>query len=445
MYKMLTKPYDHQQRVFDESKDAEYYAWFWEMGLGKSKIALDNIGHLYTEGEITGALIIAPKGVYMNWYNEEIEKHLGLEDYFWGAYRSSARKAEKQEMADMLKARESLTICCMNTEAFSHKSGCQYAEKFLRTHKCIMIIDESTAIKSTKATRTKMLIKLGTLAKYRRVMSGTPITQSPLDMFGQCEFLKRMCLGFKSWTAFKSYFAVITDVRMGTRSFQHITGYRNVDELEDLIRPFASRIKKEYCLDLPEKIYLTRHIEMTPEQAAAYKQMKELAVLEFEQCLVTTTSALTTIVKLQQILCGHVKDDDGNVIDIPNKRVDEVLALAEDNPESKIIVFCCFQRDVELVCEALNKKYGPQAAVDYYGKTDSWQREENKALFCKTKVSETNQARFIVMSSAGAKGLTLIESDLTIYYSNSYNLETRLQSEDRNHRIGQKILLYMLT
>lgn len=432
MYEMLTKPYEHQQRVFDVSKSREYYAYFWEMGLGKSKITLDVIGHLYTQGQITGALIIAPKGVYQNWYYDEIHAHLNLDDYYYGLYSSAPRKEQRKEMEEMLQPRSELTICIMNVEAFSGKKGAAYAEQFLKKHSTIMVIDESTAIKTWKAARTKALVKLGRQAKYRRILSGTPITQSPLDMYSQCEFLKARCLGFPTWTAFKSYYAVIQVMRMGTRSFNQVTGFRNLDELEESIKPFASRIKKEDALDLPEKVYEKRYVEMTKEQIEAYNSMKELAVLQFDQNLVTTTSALTTIVKLQQIVCGHCKDDDENVFDIPSNRIQALLDIAAENQSKKIIVFCNFQRDVELVCEALNKEYGPGSTVDYYGRTEQCNRQLAIERFRKEK-----KCRFFVASSAGSKGITLVESDLTVYYSNGYNLETRLQSEDRNHRIGQ--------
>jgi SNF2 family DNA or RNA helicase len=436
MYEMLTKPYDHQQRVYDESKDREYYAGFWEMGLGKSKLVLDTSGHLFSEGKIDALLIVAPKGVYQTWYYDQIPEHLGLEDYFYGIYRSAPRKADKMEMAKMLLPEKDgdLMICIMNTESFSHKSGVQYAEKFLRQHRTLMVIDESTAIKTPSATRTKTLVKLGQLAHYRRILTGTPITQSPLDMFAQCQFLKKGVLGFTSWTAFKSYFAIQQVMRMGTRSFTQITGFQNLDELEELIRPFSSRIKKTDCLDLPEKIYSTRYVEMTPPQKKAYEELKEMAVLEFENNLVTSTSALTTVLKLQQIVCGHCKDDDHEAFDIPSNRINVLKEIVDEQPgDAKIIIFANFQRDIQLVTEELNKQYGRGSAVEYYGKTNNEDRAENIRRF------RTDPAcRFFVSSSAGSKGITLIESNLTVYYSNSYNLETRLQSEDRNHRIGQK-------
>jgi SNF2 family DNA or RNA helicase len=429
-YEMQTKPYEHQRRVFDQSKDREYYALFWEMGLGKTKTILDTAGHLWLEDKIEAALIIAPKGVYQNWYYDEAPIHMAV-DYFHGMYRSAPRAKDKEVMEKLLKRRPELTICYMNVEAFSHKSGCEYAERFLRAHKCMIVVDESTAIKTPKATRTKTLLKLGKLAKYRRIMSGTPITQSPLDMYAQCEFLKTRALGFPTWTAFKSYYAVIVQMRMGTRSFGKITGFRNLDELEEQIKPFASRIKKTDCLDLPEKLYNIRYVEMTKAQETAYNSLKEMALLEFEQGMVTSTSALTTIIKLQQILCGHCKDDTGHVHDIENNRVSTALAIAEE-VAGKIVFVCNFQRDVEMLVEALNEKYGTGSAVDYYGPTRQDDRQDNIMSF-----RNTTKCRFFVMSSAGSKGITLIEAKTMVYFSNGYNLETRLQSEDRIHRIGQ--------
>lgn len=432
MYEMMTRPYEHQQRVFDESKDREYYAYFWEMGLGKSKITLDVIGHLFTEGKINAALIIAPKGVYQNWYYDEIHAHLNLPDYFYGLYTSAPRAADRREMDEMLRTRPELTICVMNVEAFSGKKGVEYAEKFLTYKKAIIVVDESTAIKTWKAARTKALVKLSRKAPFRRILSGTPITQSPLDMFSQCEFLKSRCLGFPTWTAFKAYYAIITVMRMGTRSFNQVTGFRNLDELEESVKPFASRIKKEDALDLPAKIYETRYTELTPEQMRAYAAMKELAVLDFENNLVTTTSALTTMLKLQQIVCGHCKNDDHDVFDIPSNRIQTLIDVIEESNQNKVIIFANFQRDIQLIRDALIKEYGPHTAVCYYGLTD-----QNNRQIAIERFRKDPTCRFFIASSAGSKGLTLVESKLTVYFSNGYNLETRLQSEDRNHRIGQ--------
>jgi len=428
------KPYDHQQREFERSRDMEYYGLFWEMGTGKSKPIADTAAHLFLECEIDGVLIISDKGAYLNWYFEEIPKHfmdgIPYRMAYWSAYM---RKDEKYRANQLLEAQDDmLDILCMNVEALSSEKAYHFASQFLQSHYSLMVIDESTSIKNPKADRTRACFKLGALANYRRVMTGTPITQSPLDLFAQCQFLKPGVLGYTSYTAFRASYAVIMTISLGSRSFPKIMGYQHLDRLTESIQPFTSRILKSECLDLPDKVYETIFVEQTPEQERMYVQLKEMSLLQLEQGLLTSTSALTTINKLHQINCGHVKLDDETLVDIPNNRVSQMCRLLNEVVGKKII-WCCFQHDVELILAELDKDEYEGYAVHYYGKTT-----DNDRLAAISQFHKDPKCQWFVGTAAtGGKAITLVESHTTAYYSNSYNLEDRLQSEDRNHRIGQ--------
>ena len=308
MYKFKTEPYDHQRTAFNESWSAEYYALFMEMGTGKTKVAIDTIAALYEEGRIDAALILAPKGVYDNWVQGEIPIHLPdrieREVLRWQANATKGFKEKLRNFALPSKDREPmLRLFVMNVEALSTSKGADTAADFLRLNEnSIMIVDESTTIKNRQAQRTKNVVKCGRLAKYRRILTGSPITKSPMDLFSQCDFLEERCLGFNSYYAYQGRYAVVQKRTMGHRSFQQITGYQRLEELNTKLDAISNRVLKEDCLDLPAKVYISRHVPLTKEQEQAYVQMKKLALAQLENGeLATTQSVLTQIMRLQQI------------------------------------------------------------------------------------------------------------------------------------------------
>ena len=266
-YKFKTKPYDHQVTALEKSWDKKEYAYFMEMGTGKSKVLVDNIAMLYDKGRINGALIIAPKGVYRNWYSQEIPNHLPShiehKTVLWTATTSKAKDKEYQQL---FKIDLDLHILIMNVEAFSTKKGLEFATSFLNCHNSLMAVDESTTIKTPSAKRTKAILNLGKIALYRRILTGSPVTKSPLDLYTQCGFLDGYLLGFDSYYAFRNRYAVMVERNFGGRRVQIPKGYKRLGELSDKLKPFSYRVLKEDCLDLPDKIYIKREVDLTDEQ-----------------------------------------------------------------------------------------------------------------------------------------------------------------------------------
>jgi len=328
-----------------------------------------------------------------------------------------------------------LKIFVINVEAFSTPRGAEAAEAFCyQNAENIVIIDESTTIKNRKAARTKNIIALQRRAKYRRILTGSPITKSPMDLFSQCSFLAEKALGFNSYFAFQARYANVQKRTMGHRSFQQITGYRRLDELSEKLDRFSSRVLKEECLDLPVKVYVRREIELTPEQERLYKQMKKLALAKLESGeLATTASVLTQIMRLQQICCGHLQPDDGEIQLIKNNRLNELLDLSEEL-QGKAIIWATYTHDIQQIAYALRDRFGPDSVATYYGATPQDERQEIVNRF----QDRNDPLRFFIgQPKTGGYGITLTAANTVIYYSNSYDLEIRLQSEDRAHRIGQ--------
>ncbi len=434
-YKFKTDPYAHQLSALEKSWDREEFAYFMEMGTGKSKVLVDNIAMLYDKGKINGALIIAPKGVYNNWYTQEIPNHLAShiqpKMVLWTA---STSKSKQKEYDSLFETGYDLHILIMNVEAFSTKKGLDFAGRFLRTHRTMMAVDESTSIKTPTAKRTKSILSIGKLANYRRILTGSPVTKSPLDLYTQCAFLNEHLLGFTSFYTFRNRYAVMVDRNFGGRRVQIPAGYKRLDELSQILKAFSDRVLKENCLDLPEKVYVERQVELTDEQSKAYSTMKSAALASIKGKMATAPHILTQMMRLHQITCGHLKSDDGTITEIKNNRLEELLDVL-DEIEGKAIIWANYIYDIEHIVSVIKKKHGENSVVQYYGAVSSDKRQEAIQKFQDTK----SAARFFVGNpQTGGYGITLTAANTVIYYSNGYDLEKRLQSEDRAHRIGQK-------
>ena len=434
-YKFKTKPYKHQIDALERSHNKKVFAYFMEMGTGKSKVLIDNIAMLYDAGKINAALIIAPKGVYKNWYDSELPTHLADHiEHTTVLWKATISKKQDTLLKSLFKQGEDLRILIMNVEAFSTDKGVEFAHKFLYANSCLMAIDESTTIKNPDAKRTKNIVTLGDQAKYKRILTGSPVTKSPLDLFKQCEFLDPTLLNYSSYYAFRTRYAKLKTANFGGRSFQLVVGYKNLDELSEKIKPFSSRVLKEECLDLPAYTHMKRIIQLSTEQQKLYNQMKKEAMAFLNGKQMTTATALVQLMRLQQITCGHFKADDGTVKQIKNNRISELMNVL-DEVEGKAIIWCHWRHDIDNVLKEVKKEYGPRSVVTYYGDTSTDDRQ--KAI--KEIQDPNSEVRFLIGTpQTGGYGITLTEANTMIYFSNGYDLEKRTQSEARINRIGQK-------
>jgi SNF2 family DNA or RNA helicase len=436
-YKFKTKPYAHQITALEKSWNKEVFAYFMEMGTGKSKVLIDNIAMLYDKGKIDGALIIAPKGVYQTWHDIEIPVHLPnhieKKTVLWKASFMKDGRIVSKEVEPLFESSHELHILVMNVESMSTKHGVAFAEKFLSCHKTLMAIDESTTIKNPEAIRTKAIVNLGTQAKYRRILTGSPVTKSPLDLYKQCEFLDPCLLDYSSYYAFRTRYAVLKTANFGGRSVQLVIGYRNLDELSKKLEPFSYRVLKEDCLDLPDHVYTKRIVQLSPEQKKIYSSMKEVALAALDGKLMTTATALVQLMRLHQITCGHFTADDGSIKEIKNERLDALIDILRE-VENKAIIWAHYRYDIEAIIKAVEKEFGKDSYVTYYGDTLQSDRQNNIKLL----QDPHSSVKFLIGTpQTGGYGITLTEANTMIYYSNGYDLEKRTQSEARINRHGQ--------
>ena len=433
-YKFKTKPYKHQLTALEKSWNKETYAYFMEMGTGKTKVLIDNLAMLYDKGKVNGALIIAPKGVVKTWYEQELPTHLPNHiENVSVLWQPNITKKYKENLDSLFDLGEDLHILIMNVEALSTDKGVKFVSKFLNSHKTLMAIDESTTIKTPSAKRTKNIISLGKHAKYRRIMTGSPITKNPLDLFSQCEFLDPWLLNFDSFYAFRNRYAKMKNMYLRDRTIQVVDVFQNLGELSEKVKGFSYRVLKEDCLDLPPKNFTKRHITLSTEQRKIYDQMKKEAMAILNGKVTTTMTVLTQLMRLHQITCGHFTADDGGVQLIPSNRINELMEILEE-VDGKAIIWANYQMDVRQIIQNIESKFKKGSIVDYYGLTPQDKRQDNIRKF-----QSDPKCRFLVGTpSTGGYGITLTAANTIIYYSNGYDLEKRLQSEDRAHRIGQK-------
>jgi len=440
-FKYKTKPYAHQEEALQRSHDKKNFAYFMEMGCGKSKVLIDNIYWLCQNRLIDTAIIVAPKGVYMNWVNNEIPIHLpedmDPEIYLW---KANPTRNEKKRLTEGVSNRNKFRILVMNIESFVTKKAPMFLESFTHRSEFLLAIDESTTIKNIKAKRTKAIVKFGETAKYKRILTGSPITQSPLDLYSQCAFLNKRLLGYDSYWSFQGRFAVVRQQRMGNHSFNQVVGYKNLDELTQKLKIFAHRTTKKEALDLPEKIYTTRQVELTSTQQEHYHSMKKTSVIFLEEGeMVTAPEVMTRLLRLQQLLCGYLVSDDGETVELANNRIKVMMEVIEEMT-GKVIIWSRFRHDIKKIKSELIKAYGSGSVVTYYG--DTTQEDRDSAIH---NFQTNPETRFFVSNAqTGGRGITLTAASNVIYYSNDFNLESRKQSEDRCHRIGQhKPVLYV--
>jgi SNF2 family DNA or RNA helicase len=459
--KFKTKPYKHQLDTLNKSSRREFFAQLDEMGTGKTWVAINTISELYASESCTKVLVFAPCGVHTNWTRIEIPKHLpGWVDFESLAWSTDTTKKYEKKLIDFYDSKIKLKIFSFNHEALQHERSLREVMKFaMGPGKLIVIVDEADAFKNPSAIRTKNLMKIKPYSSWRRIMTGTPVTQSPFDIFAPFSFLDENILRTSSFYCFKSEYAELLDSedrtvknimsRNGSKRVPQIvatdkvTGrpkYRNLDKLSALIAPHCSRVLKADCLDLPDKIYKNVFFTLTKEQRAIYNKVKKECRLVFEN-EESSVSKLTAIGKLCQITSGyyHYPGVDEPVRITGNSpKLDLLIGILEPvvKTGAKIIIWARYTVEINDIYSALTNIY---RCVKYNGSVTKIDR--TKAI---DEFEHGDAQIFIANQQAAGTGLTLVAASCVIYFSNDFSLRNRLQSEDRAHRIGQtKNVIYI--
>lgn len=427
-------PYEHQLRAHKLARDRDAYAFLCEMGTGKSAMLTSVMAYQRLRGRINAAVIFAPNSVCQTWVEEQLPKLYpdlgeGLLVYKWSTSNSQKNIKEQSQLL-MFSLR--LKVLVMNIEAMSTKKGFTFAEKFVRSHHTLVAVDESTRIKSVNAKRTTNVIKVGNLAVSRYILTGMPITQSPLDIYSQYEFLDPDFLERTNFFSFKCRYGVLRRRYVNNKQFDEVVGYQRLDELQKIVLRNGIRVLKSECLQLPPKVYSPdREVELGEEQRRHYEGMRDNAVMMLsEEEIVTAPLVMTQLLRLRQVLSGIMPRPGIGLEPYllnSNPRMDELVELL-DEIEGKVIIWASFVPVVKEIIHRLG-----QQAVGLYGdmKPDARQLAINE-------FQNNPGVRFFVgQVHTGGIGINLTAAEHVVYYDNDWSLEARAQSEDRAHRIGQ--------
>lgn len=448
-YLYKTVPFNHQRDIFEASRDLEAFAFLLEQGTGKTKIGIDTAAWLHIRGLIDIVVVLAPNGVHYNWAVNEIPDH--MPDYInhttfvWDSGKSK-QAGFKKRFEEFFDATDALKIFTMNIDAIITKQGWEWILRLVTTFRCLLIVDESQGIKTPKAKRTKAVHKLRKYVPFRRLMTGTPITQGPLDIYAQFEFLDPDILGFSSFYSFRNRYAIVIEEKNHStgKMYKQVVGYQNLEELNGIIAAHSARVLKVDCLDLPDKVYQKLYVQLSATQKALYTKLRDELLVEFEGEELTVQIVLTKMLRLQQITGGFFPSDDPDVpprlIEQDGPREQALLdVLSPDNgylgATGKVIIWCRFTPEIIRLRQIIEAKLGKGSVVTYYGATSGEDRMTAVASF---QDPDSPVKIFLGQARSGGTGLTLHQATTVVYYSNDFSLGTRLQSEDRAHRIGQK-------
>jgi len=434
-------PYRHQLEGFALSRGAPAYALTMEQRTGKTRVFIDTATDLYLRSQIDIAVVICPNSVKSVW-EEQIPEwtppHVRTDVV---VYSAGKRQQVAQRLAEPA---DGLRWLIVNVEAFSTSrprdkhagpTGADFFYEVLAGRRMIVGVDEATRIKTPSAARTKNIIKLRSMAAYRRILTGTLITKTPLDAYAPFQFLDPAILGYSSFYAFRNDVAI-----MGGYGNKQIIGFvpGAVEKLVEKIKPFSYRVTRDQCFDLPPKQYTKRVVRLSDEQRRAYDSMRDQMIAELEGQRVTAAIVLVQMLRLQQIvggfLPGATKDDPAVKIPGANPKLDALLEELEEIPH-KVVIWARFRPEIALIAEKLRWTYGIHSTVEFHGGIDEDSRTHNRKRFQDAE----SGVRFLVgQPSAGGLGIPLHAARHVVYFSNSFSLEDRLQSEDRAQGAAQQ-------
>lgn len=400
-------------------------------------------------------LIIAPAGSYLNWIEDksdeqqsEVKKHLSPDLFSRvsiAAWVSGASKTVQKRLELLLQLRGRPRILVVNIEALSStEKAIEVCKTFLSAEgrRSMLVIDESTTIRND-TLRTKAVMELRDLANVRRILTGLVTPKSPMDLFYQFEFLDWRILGYESIYAYRNRYAVMeqimapgkigSDGKTKSRKVNIIVGFKNQSELHDKIAPYSYRVLKEDCLDLPPKIYQRRDVALTPDQKRIYNDLVLFSTSELDKTAhVTATMVMTKLLRLHQIVCGHTVDEVGVEHDIKSNRIDSLMDLLAEH-SGKVVIWSNYRKEISKIAERLEKEYGEGSVAQFHGGNKSTRGADERSFL------GNPLCRFMIATqSAGGRGNTWVNANLVVYFSNTHDLEMRMQSEDRCHRDGLK-------
>lgn len=421
-------PYRHQQEAYKlalqlfglllSNVRSRGCAFLMEMGTGKSLTAIAVTGTLYLSGNIRRVLIVAPLSILSVW-QEEFEKFAVFPYTLTVLTGTGAKK--KQQLASV--GSDGLQIIVVNYE-----SAWRMEQEICRWRPDLIIADEGHKLKSHKTAASKSMHRMGTLAKYRLLLTGTPVTNKAIDIFSQYKFLNPNIYG-QSFYAFRNRYFFMT----GYGNYTPVMKKSMEDEFTRRMHSIAYRATKAECLDLPETTDVIRKIQLEPAALKLYYSLVEDSFAELEEDEVTTTNILTKLLRLSQLTGGFISGDES---DVPEQVSTAKLSVLEDIIDSaadegrKLVIIARFVPELHAICSLLDKK-GINHSLIMGGVKN---REEQISQF----QNDPDVTVFVGQIATAGLGITLTASSTMVFYSLDYSMSTYEQTKARIHRAGQK-------
>jgi SNF2 family DNA or RNA helicase len=409
----------HQSAAVDKMLPTRIGALFMEMGTGKTRTAIEII-HRRRE-RITNVIWFCPVSLKET-IRHEIKKHTDCTDADIHVFNGKTNDHTAPKCLWYI----------VGIESMSASARVVLTVNKLINSGSMVIVDESSYIKGHNASRTQRITHIASKARYRLILTGTPISQGVVDLFAQMKFLSPKILGYNSFYSFAA-----NHLEYHEKFKDMIVRSHNVEYLAAKMQPYVYQVTKNECLDLPDKLYETRYFSMTGEQRASYEQAKEEILMEVTDDDFDSVVIFRLFTALQQIVCGfwnrRMKGKETEHIDLNSRRIDVLMDTVTSIPQNeKIIIWTKYQHDIAEISEALKGQYGSECVAPFHGALNEKKRAEQVERF-------RNGARFFLSTqSCGGHGLTLNEAHHVIFYNNAFKYSERLQAEDRCHRIGQE-------
>lgn len=400
---MKTNLLEHQQKAYDKLKSLTVGALFMEMGTGKTRTALELIKLRLDNNKVDYILWLCPCRVKKD-LKLELSKHTDIKVDIVGIETLSTSIRENSRLLDLVQSK-----------------------------KVYLIVDESSLVKNKEAIRTQNIIRLSQYCKYKLILNGTPISRSMTDLFSQMYILDWRILGYKSFWSFARNHLEYDDKGQVSRVL-------NTDYITSKIAPYSYQVTKDECLKLPPKINTTKSYYLPDKHREHYNRVADKFLFELDELKPHTIYRLITA--LQLVISGFYISEDEDKSIIKTKMYSNpydnprIQALLENIANNKTIIYCKYIEEVKDIEKVLSDRFGKDKVITFYG--NSTKREKDKAI----ENFKGNKDFFIATKQCAGYGLNLQFCNRVIYYNNDYDLATRLQSEDRVHRIGQGKTVY---
>jgi SNF2 family DNA or RNA helicase len=434
----LVKPWAHQLKAIEAAtkNGVHHYALFFDLGAGKTATTINILRHQFKKSsQVLKTLILCPPVVIENWSREWLV-HSKIKPKDVVMLKGSAIK-RVQKLEEEWSFRENFVVIT-NYEALLMT---ELHDRLVRWAPQVIVADESHKIKDISAKRTKKAIELADIAAYRYILSGTPVLNSPLDLFSQFRFLDGGELFTRNFFVFRAkYFFNRADFMPA-----HIKSYPDwrirtgaLEEISKMIAPYSMSVKKKDCMDLPPMVRQTYRVEMLPAQQKAYNEMRKNLITFFKENACTAQIALTKTLRLMQICSGFIKDEQGNehtfVESDKIKGLRDLLqSICSSDSTNKVIIWAVFKnnfKQIAQVCNGLEIEY-----VELHGDVNENLRQANIDAFNNNKQIKV----LIGHPGSGGIGVNLTAANYCIFYSRDFSLEHDLQAEARNYRGGSEI------